>query len=155
MGGDERVVAGVEPYLVRPTPHPQLPPDEAKRGRVESLLEDDVAVAVQPDLLPDRQVVGCGWQRREPGLLDLREAVQRGLFGRAMGAQAGGRSAPHQHVGIGLWQRGGWATAEEVAFDVVDAALLDLAFVLRGARSAGGDEEPVVLGALAVRRLHL
>src|SRR5262249_23690885 len=47
------------------------------------------------------------------------------------------------------------SAGQSVAFDVVDAALLDLSFVFGGARTAGGDEEAVVLGALPVGALDL
>ena len=76
-------------------------------------------------------------------------------FGGAMDALTSGGQAPVQHIHVGL-SNGGWrATAEEVALDVVHAALFDLAFVLGSARAAGSDQEAVVLGALAVGLLDL
>ena len=48
----------------------------------------------------------------------------------------------------------GLAPAQEVAFHEMHAALLDLALVLRRGHPARRNQEPVVLGALAVRLLH-
>ena len=46
------------------------------------------------------------------------------------------------------------AAGQGVALDVVDAALLDFSFMFGRARATGRDQEPVVLGALAVAALH-
>src|SRR5262249_43320290 len=51
---------------------------------------------------------------------------------------------------------GGWSTTtQEIALDVVDAALFDFAFMFGGARPTGCEQKAVVLGTLAVGLLHL
>src|SRR5439155_6014752 len=46
-------------------------------------------------------------------------------------------------------------TAQEVALDVMHAALLDFALMFGGARSAGRDQKAVVFGTFAIGLLHL
>src|SRR5207249_1403001 len=70
-------------------------------------------------------------------------------------ATTGGLHAPAQEMAIALVDVAEGAARQRVAFDVMDAALLDLAFVLGRPRPTGRDEEAVVLGALAIAALHL
>gem|GEM_PF-3704545 len=93
-------------------------------------------------------------QRAQKRLLHL-ETLQRTLLRRAVDTLPGGGVAPFEHLLIELRQRRGLASPAEVAFDVVDAALLDLALVLRRPGAARADQEPVVFSALAVGLLGL
>ena len=72
-----------------------------------------------------------------------------------MHALAGRRATPGEDIDVGLRQARGRAAAQEVALDVVNAALLDFALVLRRAHPTRCDQEAVMLGALAVGLLHL
>jgi len=69
-------------------------------------------------------------------------------------AQPGSRVAPNTHILIGLGDGAGLAPAQEVAFHEMHPALLDFALVLRRRHAARRNQEPVVLGALAVRLLN-
>jgi len=147
------VVARVELHTLASAPYAYGLPNEPERNRVEALLEDHVTVTGDGRLLPQRQVVGAWREGFERGPLDGLKLNERLREGGAVFAQAGGGKAPGAHVGIGLRQQGGRAAAEEIAFDVVDAALLDLALVLGRAHAAGGDEKAVVLGTLTIALL--
>ena len=135
-------------------PHVALA-DEAVRRRVVGAVEDDVAVAVQLGLLPLSKLPGRNRQRPQGGVLHLIEERQRDLLDGAVHAPAGDLQAPAQEMTIAVVQIAERAASQGVALDVMDPALLHLAFVLGRARPAGRDEEAVVLGALAVAALDL
>ena len=104
---------------------------------------------------PDRQIIGCLWQRLQTGQLCLFEAGQRLFFGGAVDTLPCCRLAPHQHILVGLGDDGAPTSAQKVAFEVVYTALFYLAFVLWRARPTGGDQKAVVLGTLPVCLAHL
>ena len=126
-----------------------------RRGVVR-LVELDVAVAPELGYLPDRHVIGRVRERLQTRLLDFLEPSQGLLlFGSAVDAQPGSRVAPPEHVAVRLCQRGRFTPAQEVALDVVHAALLDFAFVLRRCDATGRDQKAIVRRAFTVRLLHV
>ena len=82
------------------------------------------------------------------------EADQGLLLGRAVDTQPRSGIAPIQHVLVGLGDRRWLPTAQKIALDVVDAALLDLSLVLRCTRSARGDQKAIMLCTLPVGLLY-
>ena len=149
------VVLGVDAHLATAATDPQTLTDQAERGGVVGIVEGQMAIAVQRDQFPGRQVVGGLGKRTEVRLLGLLKAQQGWLSGGAMDALSGGGQTPLTNILVGLRERGGCATPEEIARDIVHAALFDLAFVLGRARATGSDEEAVMLGTLAVALLDL
>src|SRR5579859_6003123 len=107
MGCDKLESCAIEPDLTASAAHVELLTNQAKRRRVEGIVEDDIAVTMQDDQFPARQVVGCLGQRLEPCALDLLELDQRRLFGRAVRALASRGATPLQHIRIGLGVAGG------------------------------------------------
>src|SRR5439155_20012265 len=75
------------------------------------------------------------------------------LLRRAVDPTTGRLDAPHPDALIRLVHIAKGAARQEIAFDVVHAALLDLALVLGRPRATRRDEKAVVLGALAIRAL--
>ncbi len=154
MGGHQGVLVE-ELDLAEGGPDPEALADEAMGGGVVGAGEDDVAVGVEFGALPLDQLPGGQGQGPERRALELIENLQRAPLGRAVYAPAGGLHAPAQEMAIALADVAEGAAGKRVALDVVDPALLDLAFVLGRPRATGRDEEAVVLGAVAVGALHL
>ena len=152
MRGDEGVLVE-ELDLASGRAHPEPFAEQAMRRRVVGAVEDDVAIAMELGLLPLGELPRRDGQRAQGGPLDLIEDGERDLLGRAVGAPASDLEAPAQQMAIAVVDIAEGAARQRVAFDVVDAALLDLAFVLRRPRPTGRDEEAVVLGALAIAAL--
>jgi hypothetical protein len=117
------------------------------------VIEDDVAVGMMLGLLPRRQRVRCRGKREQRLALDRVEPGERLLLGGAVDPPARGLDTPHPDSLIRLVHIAKGAAREEIAFDVVDTALLHFPFVLGGPRPARRDEKLVVLGAFAVRAL--
>lgn len=128
---------------------------EAQHGNTEHSHARRTCKPRTEDLFPERQVVGSGRQRLEASLFERLKLEAWLGFGGAMNALASGGAAPVQHIGVGLGDGGWCAATEEVALEVVHAALFNFAFVLRSGRAAGGDQEAVVLGAFSVGLLDL
>jgi len=116
--------------------------------------EDDMAVGVELGPLPLGQLPRRHGQRVQRRALHLVEDLQGDLLGRPVDAAARGLDTPAEQMAIAVVEVPEGAAGQGVAFNVVDAALLDLAFVLGRARPTGRDEKPVVLGALPVAPLH-
>jgi hypothetical protein len=154
MSGDERVVVEqLDGAGARPDPEPLA--DEPMRPGVVGALEDDVAVTVELGPLPLGQLPRRGRQRLQGGALERVEDLERDLLDGAVDAAPGGLHAPAPQMAIAVVDVAELSPGEGVALDVVDAALLDLAFMLGRAWPAGRDQEAVVLGELPVAALHL
>ena len=134
---------------------PESLADEAVRRRVVGPGEDDMAVGVELGLLPLGQLPRGHGQRVQGRALDLVEDRQGNLLGRAVDTAAGGLHTPAEQMAIAVVEVAEGPTSQRVAFDVVDAALLDLAFVLGRPWPTGRDEKAVVLRELPVAALHL
>jgi len=70
-------------------------------------------------------------------------------------ATAGGLDHPAAQMAIAVGEIAKVAAGQGVAFDIVDAALFDLAFVLGRSWATGRDEKAVGLRELPVAALHL
>jgi len=134
--------------------HPELLPDQTEGSRVVHVLEDQMTVAMELDLFPDRHVVGRVGQGLQRRLFQLKP-LQRLLSGRAVNAVPSRRVHPAPHVPLGLRDGGSLSSAQEVPFDVVHTAFLHLSLVSRRGRATGGDQEAVVLCTIPVGLLHL
>ena len=110
---------------------------------------------MQFGLFSNSQVVGCVGQRLQGDLFQVLKLSQGALFCRTVRPLPGCRQTPGTHILVGLDQARGFPPAQEVAFDVVNATLFYLAFVLWGLRSAGRYEKAVVFRAFPVSQLWL
>ena len=129
--------------------------EQAMGRRVVGPVEDDVAVGVELGLLPLGELPGRERQREQRRALEPIEDLEGDLLDGAVEAAAGDLDAPAQEMTIAVVDVAEGAAGQGVALDVVDAALLDLPFVLGRARPTGRDEKAVVLGALAIAALDL
>ncbi len=134
-------------------PDPEAFADEAVRSGVVGTVEDDVAVGMEPSQLPGAHVERIGREGHQPSLLDLEEARQRALLGRAVDTNTGDLLNPGEKPLVRLRDVPERAGGEEVALDVAHARL-DLALVPRRPRPAGRDQEAVVLGEVPVAALE-
>jgi len=137
VGGDEGVLVE-ELDLDDGGPHPEPLPDQAMGAGVVRSVEDDVAVGMQLGPLPLGDLPGRQGQREQRGALDLVEALQRDLLGRAVRAPTRNLDTPAQQMPIALVDVAEGPAGECVALGIVLASLFDLPFVLRCARAAGG-----------------
>src|SRR5258708_6834007 len=153
MGGDPLVLE-IELDAVARGLEPEDLADQPMRGAVVGFLEDHVAVRMELGLLEDRRLVALRGEREQRRLFSLLEARQGRHMSRAVIAGPGDVEGPVTQVLIGLVDVAEDAPGESVALDVMDT-ILDLALVLRGRDSAGGDREAVVLRAGPVGALDL
>lgn len=84
MRGDERIVTGVQTNLLSAATNPQGLTNQAERRRVECLLKHHVAVTMQLDALPERQVIGRSGKRLKQRLLAALKAQEWLLVGGAV-----------------------------------------------------------------------
>ncbi len=155
MRGHEFVGGRVDAHGPAAPTHMEVLPDQAEGGGIVGVVEGQMAIAVERDQLPRRHVVRRLRQRPELGLLGLLKAAEGWLARGAMDARSGGGQTPLPDLLVGLCDQRRRAATEEIARDVMHATLLDLALVLGRTRAAGGDQEAVVFGALAIGVLHL
>src|SRR5262249_47658666 len=127
--------------------------DQAMRRGVIGAGEDDVAVAMELRSLPLDQFPRRGREAKQRGPFELIKQLQRRALGRAVNASAGRLHDPAEQVAIAVVHVAEGAPRESVALDVMNAALLHLSFVLRRVGPTRGDEEAVVLSALAIGAL--
>ena len=58
VGSHQLVVGGVDLHVPTAAAHPQLLPHQAEGGRVVGMIKDQVAIPMQFDLFPHRQIIG-------------------------------------------------------------------------------------------------
>lgn len=146
MGGHQLIVAGVDLDLPSTAAHPQMLSDQTEGSRVIGPFEDQIAIAVEFDSLPNRHVVRCirqGLQRRA-----LRhETVQGPLLGCAMGPLPSGGFHPAQHILVSLGDGRGRPAAQEVPFDIVYRGIYStkLSFFVQAVSCFDGQSTPAPL----------
>jgi hypothetical protein len=146
MRRDRLIARGREAHLPAAAPDPQGLPGQPERGRVEGLLEDHLAIAMEGGTLPHGQAIGHRGQGPELGPLTRRKAAERGRLRRPMEPLPRRRQAPLARLGVSLGEERRGPTAQEVPSDIADTASRDLAVVLGGAGPAGGQPKAVMLG---------
>jgi hypothetical protein len=153
MRCDELVALGVKLDGATAPADPHLLADQSKGRRIVRLLKGDVAIPMDLQLCPRREVVRMARQRLKRGVLDRPKARQRWVTGCPVDPHAGGLLDPLPQFPIEVIVWLGIASRQEVALDVVDAALLDLPFQPGGDRWIRIDPKAIMVGALAIAPL--
>ena len=132
---------------------PQVLAHQRERGRVQAVVELDVAVPMHGHPAPATQVRRLLGQWPQMGTLQRKEFQRRHARG-AMAAAPGFVHHPGAGLGVEVGQVAERAQRHEVALDVLDPGLDD-ALLLRVVRRARVDAKAVALGTLGVAALHL